>query len=370
MIVVSGMRFAIFRLPRLIAECAGGMGDNVSWSRVSRSVLQLLFARCPIPRPPEQESRRWHSGSSPAIRSCDQNARKLQRFLGIVLGVWIGIVSPSAASATDDLADRWIPGFSVRVGARIIPVDAATVSSDRGDFEGESNRVFGTVGGGLQLLTPVVADHPLAPRILFRVAASTFFDQEDRVVNEGASGALEIPFIDNNNDGIPDAEPAIATITGQGSATGVKTEVPSVRAAIGLDFEFEVAGRQLHIKPSVEWLYERERVGTILGLAEAIGGDPDVCPCRTATAFGENTEDFHSLGPGIEVEFATGRISSFMVSVFAQANGYYLFDRKVNVGAVGEWSDASGTVTVLSGYERARWDYRLGAGVRFNWMPE
>ena len=71
--------------------------------------------------------------------------------------------------------DRWRPGASFMVGARVIPVDEATISSLRGDFEGETNRVFGVLGFSLKLRSPVVADFN-APAA--RAGVTAVFDQK------------------------------------------------------------------------------------------------------------------------------------------------------------------------------------------------
>lgn len=291
---------------------------------------------------------------------------------GIALASALLFTLAGPAMAAERDRDRWRPGASFTVGARVIPVDEATISSLRGDFEGETNRVFGVLGFSLELRSPVVADFRNAPRVFARAGVTAVFDQEDRVVNDAAPGSLNVPFVDNDNDGNQDFDPAIATVQGQGSATGAKAESPFFNAGLGLDFEFEYADRIVHVRPSVEWIWEQERIKSIVGLAEATGANPSVCApdCRTAFGTAENVDAFHLVGPGLELEVESGRIGDFMSSVFLQTQAFYVTDRKVNVRGQATFDDGSRSEAFTGRYERGRWDYRVGVGLRLDWLPE
>ncbi|MAG33344.1 MAG: hypothetical protein CL908_20910 [Deltaproteobacteria bacterium] len=267
---------------------------------------------------------------------------------------------PAGSEADESNAGTWIPSFAVNTGLRALEYDEASVTSARGTFDSEGVRVFGYLGANVQLMTPVLIDRYGKPRLFVRVGAATSFDQEERVLNEFAPGQIVIV----------DPEGAIQGIQGQGSGTGVKTEPPTVTAGIGLDFAFEVFERRIHVKPSLDWIWEEERVKTVLGIAEDLGGNPTLCPCRTAFAHGTNTEPFHGLGPGIELELESGRLGPFMTGIYLHGQAYHVFDRKVSVRADAVWDDLSGTVSVQSGYERRPWDYRVGVGMRFHWLPD
>lgn len=318
---------------------------------------------------------RSHRKSRSATRSHGLRRRAATWFTTAIAAA-CGLLAPGLAMGADGgQRDGWRPGASIHAAGRALPVDRATAeSTERGVFENEGNRLFGMVGLGLELTSPQLVASPAAPRAFLRFGVSTFFDQEDRVVNEAAPGGIVVPIIDNNSDGIPDAETPVATIQGVGSATGAKTEVPSLNLALGLDWRVEVFDQGIHIKPSLEWVYERERITTILGFAESIDGDPDECPCRTGSASAETTQPFHGIGPGLEIEFDAGPLGIFQSSFFLRGQAFYQLDRKVNLSASGPLVDDAdmvvGTVNVNADYERARWDYMFGAGLRLTFRPD
>lgn len=289
-----------------------------------------------------------------------------------VAAIGLSLLGAALAEAGEQDRDRWRPGASLMAGARVIPVDEASISSLRGDFDGEGNRVYGLLGFALELRSPAVADSLYAPRIFARGGVAALFDQEDRVVNDGAPGPLVVPFIDNDNDGVRDFDAGLATVSGQGSGSGAKTVSPSFSAGLGLDFEFEAGDRVVHIRPSVEWIWERERVKAVVGLAESTGANPAACSpeCRTAFGSADQVEDFHLVGPGFEVEVESGRVGPFMSSVFVQTQAFYVTDRKASVQGFATWDDGSGSEAFAGRYERGRWDYRFGFGFRMDWLPE
>ena len=75
-------------------------------------------------------------------------------------------------------------------------------------------------------------------------------------------------------------------------------------------------------------------------------------------------------GPGLELEVESGRIGDFMSSVFLQTQAFYVTDRKVNVRGQATFDDGSRSEAFTGRYERGRWDYRVGVGLRLDWLPE
>lgn len=298
-------------------------------------------------------------------------APRNSRFGWLLAIALAAIATPTLANAETlgESDSNWVLGLSAFAAVRAIPVDSATVASQRGAFEAESNRVFGLVGISTDLVGPALGTHRVSPRPFLRIDVATFFDEEDRIVNDDAPGAIHVPVIDNNGDGTPDAPTPVATIQGLGSATGARTEIPSLGLAIGLDWPLTILDEVVHVKPSLEWRYERERITTIAGMAESIDGSPDDCPCRTALAIGRNSEPFHALGPGLELAIESGRLGFLESSVFVRAQALYQLDRRVQVSASAPFSDVSGILDVASRYTRSRWDYVAGVGIRLALKP-
>ena len=287
-----------------------------------------------------------------------------------VLALSLGVASfAHAGMESPEARGQWIPSLSAEGGARVVE-SQATVSSPRGDFDGDNRALFGYLGFGLQLMTPAWFDLPASPRIFVRAGVATSLDGEARIANDGGPGEIVIPILDNNNDGIPDGLTPVAAVKGQGSTTAARSEPMLVTAALGIDLSMTVLERRVHVKPSFEWIMQEDRIVGSVGFVESLTMGSDECPCRTGFASGETTETFHSLGMGLEIEAEAGRMGPVLVGVYAGGQAYYALDRKVEVTGSGQFSDGSGSLTVNSTYEREEWDYRAGVGVRFHWLPE
>jgi hypothetical protein len=296
------------------------------------------------------------------------------KYVAIAVTIVFGVLWGSSASSQDirsDANSRWIPGFSLGVGFRTLDIES-TVTSDRGHVNGHTQKLYGYVTASIDLMSPVIADVSSAPRIFVRIGVANSFDGDERVANEGGPGEIVIPTVDRNDDGIPDSQPPLAAVFGQGSGTAVEASSMIGTAGIGVDFSFEWLERKVHLRPSFEWVVQQQRVKALLGYAEVapISTNPELCPCLSAFVSGEESEYLHGIGPGIEVGVDAGRLGPFLLNVFAGAQAYYELDRKMSVVATGPLEPAGRDVSVRSTYESDRWDYRIGVGIRFDWLPE
>jgi hypothetical protein len=293
--------------------------------------------------------------------------------VGLVLSfLWLAGM-PASAEAPDDYADRWIPGFSLESGIRSLEADYSIETSERGFFENDSRPLFFFVGGGLHLATPVVLDVEPQVRLFGRFGAATSFDGRFGATNEGAPGKLIIPVIDLNGDGIPDGEPFVNTISGLGSSTQSRSEPLILSASLGADLLFEFVGRRLHVKPSIEWIWQEDQVVGLLGFAESMNvppDDPNRCPCRTGFIRAEKIEAFNGIGPGLEFELEASRIGQGLLTVYFGAKAFYALDTEVVLNATARLSDDSGDISLRAVYERNQWDYLAGVGFRLHWLPE
>ena len=281
------------------------------------------------------------------------------------------LAMPPLTAAADDATSRWVPGLAVTGGVRSID-RKASVSSVRGDVDSESRALFGFLGADLQLATPAFEAGPVPIRIFVRGGVATSFDGEEEIANEGAPGSVVIPIRDINRDGIPDGDTPIGAIEGIGSATAAQSEAAIWTAGLGLDLGIPIFDRVLHVKPSVEWILQSDRARALFGFAEEfpIVGRELECPCRTISAIAQESQTYHGLGPGLELELEASRLGDLLLTVFASGQAYYNFDREIEIRATGTSDDGSRTETLLSIYERDRFDYRAAWGFRVHWLPE
>ncbi len=289
----------------------------------------------------------------------------------IAVLISLSILFSSSGASAGEFDARWIPALSITAGIRSIDTQASS-SSIRSDISSESRAFFGHLGVDAEIASPVLFEHATAPRIFLRGGYATSFDGEERIANEGAPGAIEIPIVDNNNDGIPDAPTPVGAIKGLGSATAAESRSPIWSAAIGVDLGFDAFERRFHVRPSFEWIRQRDRVKAIFGFGEKfpLVGNDDECPCRTVSASGEKTETYHGIGPGLEISVDAGRFHSIVATVFAGGQAYFNLNRTIEINATGTFDDNSSTQTLRATYERDLVDYRVAWGVRFHWAPE
>lgn len=293
--------------------------------------------------------------------------------LGVMLLLTIlasTLISTSArADSEDPYADRWIPGISLESGIRALSADYSIDTSERGFFENDARPLFFFVGGALQLATPVIADPGPQVRLFGRFGAATSFDGRFGATNEGAPGPLIIP----PNGGTTGTEPFLNAISGQGSSTQARSEPLILSASFGADLSFEVMGKKLHVKPSLEWIWQEDQVVGLLGFAESTNvppDDPNRCPCRTGFIRAESIEDFQGIGPGLELEVEGSRVGPGLLTAYIGAKAYYALDTEVILNATARLSDDSRDLSLRAVYERDPWDYVVGFGFRLYWLPE
>lgn len=291
------------------------------------------------------------------------------------------------ANASADPADaRWVPGFSLRTGILVHERDGDTLSIERGTAEGDSKALFALFGASAEISTPRISALPTRPRFFARADFSYSVDNDEPVVGEGDPGN---PIRNPENDVAID-DP-VAGVVDVGTSLRVKSEPVILSGGLGLGFSREIAGRMVRLRPSLEWMYQRDEIALTFGAAESEGADPTRCaPCRAAAARGQTTKSYHSLGPGVEVDVDAARVGDFRVSMFARfAALRILGDREVNLDARGSWftredETINGQNIILSidpavgredsvvraRFRRDPWSYAATAGIRIVWSPQ
>jgi hypothetical protein len=272
------------------------------------------------------------------------------------------------AEAQDD--SRWAPALSAFSGLQIQDRTARIESVERGVVEGASTAVFGFVGLSAELATPALPTAAGRPRLFIHADASFSFDSQEAVANEGSPGPLEEKGPPSN----PSQPPPVSAVTGQGSAVKVEAQPLVISAGAGFAFALEAWQRAFRIKPSVEWLWQEDRVTGQVGVAESIAdpGNPQgQCPCRKVLVESSRSHDFHGIGPGLEIEMDAARAGPWMLSLYASGQAHHILgDRTVELTGTGRFDDGSRDVSFASSYEREPWRFRAGIGLRFRWVPE
>jgi hypothetical protein len=270
-----------------------------------------------------------------------------------------------------DSSSLWIPGLGITSTGFVHERRASVESVERGRFLGDSRAVFWSMGLDADLLSPTLDFLPLTPRAFVHGGANMSFDREDPVANDDDPGKPRVTQVGTRTP--------VSGVRNLGSATKVETRPLSWTAGAGVAFEFQLEDLRFRIKPSVEWLWQKDRLRTQLSDAESVAGNPTECdPCRLLRIDTTTSEEFHSIGPGLEIEVDGARLSEDVVmTLFGAVHALTVVGRggKSTQQATGSWTTdgmPSGVPdsTVTSEYERDRWSYRFGVGVRFRWFPE
>jgi hypothetical protein len=272
---------------------------------------------------------------------------------------------------------RWVPaasffsmGMPQRRRARAEPEGLEDDVLKR--QSGESTGFPWTVGGAAEIATPAFSDLPGRPRLFAHADVSYGIDTRDPVLNSGNAGDT----------------PELVLIGPIPTTLGVENVGQTVRAeakplilsgGIGTIFSFEAWERNFHIRPSIEWMYQRDTINTYLGAAESEGPDPTLCEptCRYLFIDAQTEKGFHSVGPGIEAEIDAARTGDFLISFYGGFRAYRIVgDRKADLNTLGAWQTFDGSPTAREDtefrtrYERKPWHYRFGFGFRFSWLPD
>lgn len=239
------------------------------------------------------------------------------------------------------------------------------------DANGQSLGLPWSVGGTLDIASPVIFDMRGRPRLFAHADVGYTYDLDDPVVSKGDPGA----------------PPAIADVPIP-TATSIENAGASVRAeavplvlsgGIGTVFSFEAFDRGFRVRPTLEWMYRRDTMKTTFGtgVTDALTGQRCVPSCSTVYTKSQTEKGFHSVGPGIEVEADVGRFGEFVVGWYSSFRALYIVgDRKANLKDTASWKRSDGLPSTrpdavfATEYEREPWHYRFGMGIRILWSPE
>jgi hypothetical protein len=239
------------------------------------------------------------------------------------------------------------------------------------------------VGGSLEIMTPAPFDLPGHPRLFAHGDAAALFPFDRDFAKEGLPDAFEPqrselgPILVTEN-----------SVMGQGSQTSAKLEPWLLSAGLGVAFTFEVGERRLRLKPSVEWVREEIEVEGVVQRAVQTAPSPPLDTVfpqgfRFISLDASDKKTYNGIGPGLELEMDTVRTGPLMMTVYLAGQAYsFLGDLEVELSDSEIPPCTSATLcsssfpnppppeTATWSFEKERWAFRGGVGLRFRWLPE
>lgn len=332
----------------------------------------------------------------------------------------IATQAPTSLAAADDviepsegIARRWIPSFALMGGATAQNVSGSQRSQlfDEGappvelreSVNGGDRIVNALVGASIDLQTPELPI-PGRPRLFVSGEYLPAFGPERRVAQEGEPSRIRGPDVGAvlavnetptryTND--PSVEPGLGRLpafafpdeeaNGDGQDTITSYDRDMFGAKAGLAFPVEFMGRRFWLRPSVGWIvYEVEVEGILVDPSCSPSGSSTQCTntylsgdlvnegfLRESILKGSQTEVFHGIGPGLDVEMYVGRFGAVATTLFIGGQAYYIpGSREVEARAGEAYDDLLGQDLHTATW-RARvapWFVRGNLGIRFQWL--
>jgi hypothetical protein len=241
------------------------------------------------------------------------------------------------------------------------------------DDEGNDTSVVPLVGASLELMTPSPFDGWLRPRLFVHGDGAAAFSFERNVAGvEGPDEfGLPVGIVPRNDPPFQDVDPVEElSIVGQGSRSRIQVRRLVWSAGGGIAFSFDVLGRRLRVKPSLEYLrQELDLIGVVhraVKLQQTEVNIHDLRDFRLLSLTHEEKQSYDAIGPGLELELDAARLGPFVSSVYLMGRGYHLFgDLETTFSETNEF-DETATWT----FRPDRWAWRGGVGFRFRWLPE
>ena len=360
----------------------------------------------PMRPPPGTDRGAPRSASRPdrhsrlAWRSC--------RVASAAAALWIAFAATATASEPRDESQRWVPSFAlffdalgqklegavttgpvlgpplteggcldtrfepteVRTGA-LCDTARANPTKILPDNEGSDTSVAPLVGASLELMTPSPFDGWLRPRLFLHGDGAAAFSFERNVAGVEGPDEFALPpgiFINQPSDERQNIEEL--SIAGQGSRSRIQVRRFVWSAGGGIALSFDLFGRRIRVKPSVEYLrQEMDLIGVVhraVKLQHPLVSATDLSGFRLLSLTHEEKQSYDGIGPGLELEVDAARLGPFVSSVFLMGRGYHLFgDLETTFSQTNEFGE-----TATWTFQPERWVWRGGVGFRLRWLPE
>lgn len=300
--------------------------------------------------------------------------------LAVVLALPLALSGASREAAAADEVDAsapakngWTPGLNMSLNIFNYEGDGTVNSTVGQSTRGSGRLTVGEFRVGLDVLSPQVdlAIFETKFMVLGGIQVGPGYTvpmaRVGELIMNQPDAAIRRAIIDNTMNGIP--FPANSSYPGQGSTLAATYEGLGWYAGAGMEFDMPGLPDLLRIRPYA--LYVGEKMSATGALASVTGVAPNFVIHRS---LGASEEDFHYLGPGLELDLVLTQGARLDIVLFTA--GDFLF----NVGD-GQITMRTGTVTtdengasvpgppglVTYVYDADSFRFNLQFGVRIAW---
>lgn len=298
------------------------------------------------------------SWSQSVAREDSNWKKKRMKYIIDAVVITLFLLAPSASIAQslgEGDSGRWIPSLEITSGMLMSSASAAVESTARPSASGTADFVSPWIGGSLEIMTPVWKPLGGGTRFFLHggLAGNVGFERD--IAKEGSPGPFKVP-------AVPTDDPSI--VRGQGSVTRAAPSGFQASAGIGVSITIENDWHPIRIKPSFEYLVEEIEVSGLVHRATSL--DPSIPTFNLYAVSGSQTQFFHSIGPGLEIEADIFRKGPMLLALTGSGGAYHIIgNRDVEFSS----TDPTGTESAAWSYRKDPWTYRFDVGLRFRWAP-
>jgi len=325
--------------------------------------------------------------------------------LALQLSLPIAAIAQDAPEAQTD-ESRWIASLAVTSGVLLQgqygstdaclfanPADlsgscpAAGATQLRPGTTANDLSIAAFVGPNLELLSPALPV-PTRPRFFLSGEIIPTFSADRDLSSEGDPGCVRgtAPGAPCASDLTPDTLPTSPygqdDALGQGSLVTTSYDTMSFGANLGLAFPVQAGKRSLRIKPSFGWLsFKLDVTGSVVDAAcqptnqcTDVKNSAQPGLLRETQLYASDSNRYHAIGPGIDVEMDTGRFGPLGTALFIGGHAYRtLGDRTMKLTDSQVYGNdglplAGQAVSAEWTTEVNPWIFRAGVGLRVQWL--
>lgn len=219
-------------------------------------------------------------------------------------------------------------------------------------------------GLSAELMSPSLLNQFGHPRLFVHLDPMVSAGFEQRIAGSGDPGAMieakKPPAVTRSDE---------RNFSGQGTKLSADVAPFSMNVGIGVAFNFEAFDRRIRVKPSVEYLGERLTVTGEVNRVVQVAERPLIntpSHFRFITLRAVDTQIYHAVGVGLEIEIDGDRVGPFVLSPFIAGRAYrFIGNLDVSLRASNEFGESSAWE-----FERDAWQWAARFGVRLRFVPD